>query len=162
MIKYNPLIIIKANCCWFILVLLTPRSQSRWWKTWPESEPRDPRRNATPGWKDRAMRRQRISAHSLICKSKCCFLLTNTVQLSINASIRRIATATNSWLRHTIASLAHPPLCPLLLLTVNKGACDSGESAEPCELPVVIKSTSHMLAVSASRSQTLASCIQNR
>jgi len=26
-----------------------PRSQSRWWRPWPESEPRDPRRNEMPG-----------------------------------------------------------------------------------------------------------------
>lgn len=25
-----------------------PRSRSRWWRTWPESEPRDPRRNEMP------------------------------------------------------------------------------------------------------------------
>lgn len=26
----------------------TPRSQSQWWRTWPESEPREPRRNEMP------------------------------------------------------------------------------------------------------------------
>lgn len=38
------------NCeCYFISKWqLTPRSQNRWWRTWPESKPRDPRRNAMP------------------------------------------------------------------------------------------------------------------
>jgi len=36
--------------------LHTPRSQSRWWRPWPGSEPRDPRRNEMPSQGDRRER----------------------------------------------------------------------------------------------------------
>lgn len=47
------------------------------------------------------------------------------------ASRRPMAETPNSWHRNAIASLAHPPCCPLFLLTVNKAECGSGENAEP-------------------------------
>lgn len=39
----------------------TPRSQSRWRRTWPESETRDPRRNAKPGQEGGRERRKRLA-----------------------------------------------------------------------------------------------------
>lgn len=53
----------------FILRWLhTPRNQSRWWRLWPESEPRAPRRNETPsqrGKREHGRHRRLACTHGL-------------------------------------------------------------------------------------------------
>lgn len=64
-----------------------------------------------------------------------CCLKVNVVsnyptQLTWACTKPAVALWLHSWHRNTIASLAHPPHCPLFHLTVNKAECISGESAE--------------------------------
>lgn len=76
----------------------TPGSQSQWWRTWPESEPRDPRRNEKP------RKREKVSTYS--------------------SSLKHLGQQKQLVDINTFASLVHPELCPFI---ANLAECESSE-----------------------------------